>query len=84
MSTTTNKLTTKNTKSVLEIIKPSNDAMLKMQVKINTWATTGLLIKYQVHTQPDYVLFQILLRKEVEPEVQEKPAPVISEDESPF
>jgi hypothetical protein len=34
-----------------------------MQKKLNTWITTGLLKKYQVHTTATHVIFNICLTK---------------------
>lgn len=32
----------------------------KIQAKINTWITTGILIKYEVHATATHILFNIL------------------------
>ena len=35
----------------------------KIQAKINTWITTKILIKYDVHTTATHILFNILKSK---------------------
>jgi hypothetical protein len=52
-------------KVVIESILASDAKDLtKMQAKINTWITTGLLIKYEIHTTATHVVFNICMKKE--------------------
>jgi len=54
-----------NNKIVIESILASDaKALTQMQQKINTWITTGLLIKYELHTTSDRVVFNICMKKE--------------------
>lgn len=41
-----------------------SDALTQQQAKINTWITTGILIKYELHTTATHIVFNILLKKE--------------------
>ena len=45
---------------------PSNDSpeLRSIQHKLNTWSTTGLLVKYEIHTTGTDVVFNIWLKKE--------------------
>jgi hypothetical protein len=38
-------------------------ALTQVQQKINTWLTTGLLKKYELHTTSTHVVFNILMNK---------------------
>ena len=52
-------------KVLIESIPASDQkALTKMQAKINQWMTTGLLKKYEIHTAGEYVIFNILKKKE--------------------
>lgn len=44
---------------------PADDVeeLASMQKKLNTWITTGLLKKYQVHTTSTHVIFNVCLTK---------------------
>ena len=46
------------------ILASDQEALTKMQAKLNTWMTTGLLKKYDIHTAGEYVIFNILKKKE--------------------
>ena len=39
-------------------------ALTKMQAKLNTWITTGLLIKFDTQISGDTILFKIIVKKE--------------------
>jgi hypothetical protein len=41
----------------------SNEIM-KMQTKLNQWLTTGILIKYEIHTAGEYIVFNVCRKKE--------------------
>lgn len=57
----------KNLKVIIESIASSDETALKgMQKKINQWMTTGLLVKYELHTCGDNVIFNICVRKKGE------------------
>jgi hypothetical protein len=46
-------------------IKASESAELtKMQAKLNQWITIGILIKYEIHTTSEYVVFNVCRKKE--------------------
>jgi hypothetical protein len=49
---------------IVSIAASDAAALTQQQAKINTWITTGLLIKYELHTTATHVVFNILLRKE--------------------
>ena len=52
-------------KVIIESILASDDkALTKMQAKLNTWITTSLLIKYELHTTATHVVFNICMKKE--------------------
>jgi hypothetical protein len=38
--------------------------MMKMQARINQWITTGLKIKYEIHTAGEYIIFNVARNKE--------------------
>jgi len=40
------------------------EAITAVQKKINQWLTTGLLIKYEMHTTATHIVFNVALRKE--------------------
>ena len=50
---------------VIESI-PCTDSkeITKIQAKINQWKTTGLLVKYELHTTATHIVFNICKRKE--------------------
>lgn len=54
-----------DTKVVIDAI-PAKDAgaLMKVQTKINQWITTGILVKYEIHTTSDMVIFNICRKKE--------------------
>jgi hypothetical protein len=46
-------------------IKASESVELtKMQAKLNQWITIGILIKYEIHTTSEYVVFNVCRKKE--------------------
>ena len=54
----------KDTKIVMELIKQSDlIALSAIQKKINQWITIGKLIKYEIHTTSESILFNICLHK---------------------
>lgn len=44
----------------------SNDEkeLTKVQTKLNQWITLGLLVKYEVHTIGEYILFNVCRLKD--------------------
>jgi hypothetical protein len=52
-------------KVIIECILASDaKAITQMQAKINTWMTTSLLVKYELHTTATHVVFNICMKKE--------------------
>lgn len=49
-------------KLVLELVT-GQTALTKMQAKLNTWITTGLLIKVDTQISGETILFKIILKK---------------------
>lgn len=49
--------------SIVSVEATDTAAITKVQTKINTWATTGLLKKYEMHTTATHIVFNILLNK---------------------
>ena len=46
----------------IDFIKVDSDnqaELVKTQQKINQWITTGQLVKYEIHTQEGYILFNV-------------------------
>ena len=39
-------------------------AITDVQQKLNTWITTGMLKKYNMHTAAEHIVFNILMHKE--------------------
>ncbi len=39
-------------------------AITDVQQKLNTWITTGMLKKYDMHTAAEHIVFNILMLKE--------------------
>lgn len=35
------------------------EAITKVQQKLNTWKTTGILVKYEMHTTATHIVFNI-------------------------
>ena len=48
------------------IAVPASDAkaITDVQQKLNTWITTGMLKKYDMHTAAEHIVFNILMYKE--------------------
>lgn len=54
----------KDTKIVMELVEQSDlIALSAIQKKINQWNTIGKLIKYEIHTTSESILFNICLHK---------------------
>jgi hypothetical protein len=54
----------KETKIVMELIEQSDIVALSaIQKKINQWITIGKLVKYDVHTTNESIMFNICLHK---------------------
>lgn len=54
----------KDTKVVIEIVEQSDiDAVKDIQKKINQWITIGKLVKYEMHTTSESIVFNICLNK---------------------
>lgn len=54
----------KETKIVMELIEQSDIVALSaIQKKINQWITIGKLVKYDVHTTSQSIMFNICLHK---------------------
>ena len=55
----------KDYKVLIESVLASDQkALTAIQMKINQWITTGILKKYDIHTAGDYIIFNILKKKE--------------------
>jgi hypothetical protein len=55
----------KNFKIKLVTVSSSDQqGLTKVQAQLNQWITTGLLVKYEIHTAGEDVIFNICLRKE--------------------
>lgn len=53
----------------IDFIKVDSDnqaELVKTQQKINQWITTGVLVKYEIHTQEGYILFNVCRMKSEE------------------
>lgn len=51
-----------NTNVRIDLIKVSSTdekELTKVQTKLNQWITTGTLVKYQIHTVGDFILFNV-------------------------
>ena len=54
----------KDTKVVIEIVEQSDiEAVKDIQKKINQWITIGKLVKYEIHTTSQSIMFNICLNK---------------------
>ena len=54
----------KDTKVVIEIVEQSDIEDVKdIQKKINQWITIGKLVKYEIHTTSQSIVFNICLNK---------------------
>ena len=54
----------KDTKVVIEIVEQSDiEAVKDIQKKINQWITIGKLVKYEIHTTSQSIVFNICLNK---------------------
>lgn len=52
-------------KVLIESISASDSkAVTEMQKKINQWITAGILKKYHIYTTSEYIVFNILKKKE--------------------
>jgi len=59
-----NVMCNKETKIVMELIEQSDIVALSaIQKKINQWITIGKLVKYDVHTTNESIMFNICLHK---------------------
>jgi len=55
----------KNTKvQIFSVPCNEADAITAVQKKINQWLTTGLLIKYEMHTTATHIVFNVAIKKE--------------------
>ena len=45
------------------VVSTDNKSLTDIQKKINQWITTGLLVKYEIHTAGNNVVFNICLKK---------------------
>lgn len=41
-----------------------HEETMKMQTKLNQWLTAGTLIKYEIHTAGEYIVFNVCRKKE--------------------
>lgn len=41
-----------------------HEEIMKMQTKLNQWLTAGTLIKYEIHTAGEYIVFNVCRKKE--------------------
>ena len=46
------------------ILASDNVALTKFQAKLNTWITTRLLVKYELHTTATHVVFNVCMLKD--------------------
>lgn len=46
------------------VLASDSKALTAIQQKLNTWITTGLLVKYEIHTTATHVVFNICMKKE--------------------
>jgi len=54
-----------NARVIIESVEATDQkAITGVQQKINQWITTGLLIKYELHTTATQLIFNIALKKE--------------------
>ncbi len=54
----------KDNKILIESIACTDQEALKqMQQKLNTWITTELLVKYEMHTTATHIIFNICMKK---------------------
>lgn len=40
--------------------------LMKMQTKLNQWLTAKSLVKYEIHTAGEYIIFNVCRKKEQE------------------
>ena len=40
--------------------------LIKMQTKLNQWITAKSLVKYEIHTTGEYIIFNVCRKKEQE------------------
>jgi hypothetical protein len=38
--------------------------LMKMQTRLNQWMTAGTLVKYEIHTAGQYIIFNVCRKKE--------------------
>jgi hypothetical protein len=49
---------------LLELVSAEQKSLTAIQQKLNTWMTTGLLVKFDTQEIGNSILFKILLKKE--------------------
>jgi hypothetical protein len=51
---------------IVSVLASDQKALTSQQAKLNQWITTGLLVKYEIHTTGEYVVFNICMNKQEE------------------
>ena len=51
---------------IFSINASDKTALMQMQTKLNQWLTAKSLVKYEIHTAGEYIIFNVCRKKEQE------------------
>lgn len=51
---------------IFSVLASDAKAVMQMQTKLNQWYTTKSLVKYEIHTTGEYIIFNVCRKKEQE------------------